>query len=41
MGGLQDEMESGGLWWSGNAVCALATYLASGYRSFQQVSHVS
>ena len=39
MGGLQNEMESGGLWRSGNALRAIATYLASGHRAFQQVNH--
>ena len=39
MGGLQNEMESGGLWRSGNALRAITTYLASGHRAFQQVNH--
>ena len=39
MGGLQNEMESGRLWRSGNALRAITTYLASGHRAFQQVNH--
>ena len=41
MGGLQNEVESSGLWRGGDALCALSAYLAARYSSIQQVSSLS